>query len=243
MSKYSTTTTMEPLRIRRPNIIKFPVKQEEVEDEKKSVLDTDCKREDVLKEIFYKELNEIMDNWCTSYDDIAFSGGKMRGARGEDIENMVRRIINRVGEEYGLNIKAVKGSEDKKELKLEHNGRQIKKDHQVDIHIYKNDVMVAVIECKAYLDSCYYVRACDDFTLFKKFGYDIKKYIFALEDSIDVDTKVFTDVITDYVCDDIFYMLDGKRTSTKPIYDKKHRKEINREKVDYFIDRLCKLLL
>ncbi len=33
-----------------------------------------------------------------------------------------------------------------------------------------------------YLDSCYYVRACDDFKLFKKFGYNIKTFIFTLED-------------------------------------------------------------
>ena len=62
-----------------------------------------------------------------------------------------------------------------------------------------------------YLDSCYYVRACDDFKLFKKFGYNIKTFIFTLEDSIKKETKLFTDYLTDNVCDDIFYMLDGKK--------------------------------
>jgi len=188
----------------------------------------------------YIELNNIMDNWCKNYDE-SFSGGKMRKDRGEHIENFVKFVVNIFNSEYGVNVCAVKGFDNKKELKIP--GTEIKKDHQVDIHIYKNDIFIAVIECKAYLDSCYYIRACDDFKLFKKFGYDIKKYIFTLEDSIKDKTKLFIDYETDNVCDDIFYMLDGKRISTKPIYDKKHKKNINKDKLTYFIKSLQKLLI
>jgi len=195
---------------------------------------------DNIIENSYVELNNVMDSWCKNYDE-NFSGGKMRGDRGEDIENFVKNVVNMFSTKYGVNVRAVKGNYDKKELKIP--GTEIKKDHQVDIHIYKNDIFIAVIECKAYLDSCYYIRACDDFKLFKKFGYDIKKYIFALEDSIKEETKLFTDYETDNVCDDIFYMLDGKRTSTKPVYDKKHKKNINKEKLIYFIKSLQKLLI
>ena len=134
----------------------------------------------------------------------------MRGDRGENIENFVKKVINLFNIEYGVNVYAIKGNDDKKELKIPNT--EIKKEHQVDIHIYKNDIFIAVIECKAYLDSCYYIRACNDFTLFKKFGYNVKKYIFTLEDSIKDDTKIFIDYETDNVCDDIFYMLDGKRS-------------------------------
>jgi hypothetical protein len=183
-----------------------------------------------------------MDKWTNCYDE-NFSGGKMRGDRGDDIEQFVKNVINMFNDLYDINIKVVKGSNDKKELLLNHNDQIIKKEHQVDIHIYKNNIFIAVIECKAYLDSCYYVRACDDFRLFKKFGYNTKNYIFTLEDSIDNNTKIFTDVVTDYVCDDIFYMLDGKRTSTKPIYDKKYRKPINKNKLTYFIQSLHTLLV
>ncbi len=186
------------------------------------------------------ELNSIMDNWCKSYDE-NFSGGKMRGDRGEHIEGFVKNVINMFNTVFKGNVRAVKGSDDKKELKIPET--DIKKYHQVDIHIYKNDVFIAVIECKAYLDSCYYTRACDDFRLFRKFGYDIKKYIFTLEDSIKEETKFFTDYETDNVCDDIFCMLDGKRTSTKPIYDKKYKKQINEAKLIYFIESLEKILV
>lgn len=190
----------------------------------------------------YAELNNIMDKWCNNYDE-NYSGGKMRGDRGEDIENFVKNIVHMFKDLYKVNVYAVKGSNDKKVLTLNHNDKIIKKDHQVDIHIYKDNLFIAVIECKAYLDSCYYVRACDDFKLFKKFGYDIKQYIFSLENSIDENTKIFTDIITDHVCDDIFYMLDGKRTSTKPVYDKKHKKSINKNKLTYFIQSLHTLFI
>ena len=93
-----------------------------------------------------------------------------------------------------------------------------------------------MIECKAYLDSCYYVRACDDFKLFGKFGYNIPGYIFTLENSIDEDTRIFTDYVTDNSCKGIFYMLDGKRSSSKPIYNQHFRKQINKDKLIAFID-------
>jgi hypothetical protein len=197
---------------------------------------------DIIIENSYIELNNIMNNWCNNYEE-SFSGGKMRHDRGDDIENFCKNIIKMFGELYNLNIYAIKGKNDKKELSLNHKENIIKKEHQVDIHIYKEDKFIACIECKSYLDSCYYVRACDDFKLFKKFGYNIKNYIFSLENSIDENTKLFTDVITDYVCDDIFYMLDGKRTSSKPIYDKKNKKMINKEKLTYFIKSLRQLLI
>jgi hypothetical protein len=187
-----------------------------------------------------EELTGIMDKWCENYSE-NFSGGKMRGDRGADIEEFVRKTINRIGLEISRDLVAVKGSSNKKELKIQLGDKEIKKDHQVDIHIYLDGKFVAVIECKAYLDSCYYVRACDDFTLFKKFGYNVKKYLFTLENSIDEDTKMFTDHVTENVCDHIFCLLDGKRTSAKPIYDSKFRKPINMEKLYEFIDYMYEL--
>ena len=189
----------------------------------------------------YAELNTIMDNWCKNYDEKC-SGGKMRGDRGEDLEEFVKFVLNMFNNEY-VNVCAVKGSTDKKKLIVKTNdGKKIKKDHQVDIHIYKNGIFIAVIECKSYLDSCYYTRACDDFQLFRKFGYDIKQYIFSLEDSINEETKLFRDIMSDHVCDDVFYMLEGKRTSNKPIYERENKKNINKEKLTYFVTTLKKLL-
>jgi len=190
----------------------------------------------------YNKLTNILKKWCNSNKN-NFNAGQMRANRGDDIENYVKYIINLFSKLFNINIKCIKGNNDKKELIIKNNKKIIKKNHQVDIHIYKNNKFIAVIECKAYLDSCYYVRACDDFKLFKKFNYNIKNYIFALENSIDDNTKIFTDIITDNICDDIFYILDGKRKSSKPIYDIKYKKIINKTKLNYFIKSLKKLLL
>jgi hypothetical protein len=188
------------------------------------------------------ELNNIIDKWCHNYE-LNYNGGKMRYDRGNDIEIFCKNIITKINNLYKLNAYAIKGNDDKKELSLHHKDNIIIKQHQVDIHIYKNDIFIAVIECKSYLDSCYYVRTCDDFKLFKKFGYNIKNYIFSLENSIDEKTKIFTDVITDNICDDIFYIFDTKRSSSKPLYNKKYKKPINKEKLIYLITSLKNLLI
>ena len=197
---------------------------------------------DTIIESSNQELKFIMEKWCREHDGNC-SGGKMRYIRGDDIETFCRNVVQRFNDVYGVNVSALKGANDKKKLSLKCGEQILEKDHQVDVHIYKDNTFIAVIECKAYLDSCYYVRACDDFKLFKKFGYDVKHYIFSLENSIDTNTKAFTDEITDHICDDIFYVLDGKRVCTKPVYDKEHKKEINKDKLEYFIKSLYGLLV
>jgi hypothetical protein len=179
--------------------------------------------------------NTILDKWCDTFSN-NFQGGKMRGDRGEDIETFVRNLIHYIAEKTGRDLVAKRGNDDKKELRIE--GTAVKKMHQVDVHIYLNGQFVAVVECKAYLDSCYYVRACDDFDLFRRFNYPVKKYIFTLEDGMDNDTKIFIDYIRENACDGVFYMMDGKRSSGKPVYDTKYRKKINETNMGKFIDTI-----
>jgi hypothetical protein len=182
------------------------------------------------------ELSNMIDEWCESNSN-GCSGGEMRSKRGSDIETFVRTTINKVGEKLNIDLHARCGNDDKKDLQMDlPDGKKLIKQHQVDVHIYLNGVFVAVIECKAYLDSCYYVRACDDFKRFKKFGYNVKNCIFALENSISEETKIFTDFMNDNICNEIFYMLDGKRSSSKPVYDTTHKKTIHKIALTNFID-------
>jgi hypothetical protein len=191
----------------------------------------------------YRELNDIMENWCKSYE-AKCSGGTLRQVRGEDIETFVKGVITRFKEKFNINVLALTGSDDKKKLKrLNKNNREVSKLHQVDVHVYKDEKFIACIECKSYLDSCFYIRACDDFELFKKYNYDIKKYIFVLENSISDNTKDFTDDRYDYVCDDIFYMLDGKRSSENAVYKKDCKKPINKKSLSRFIESMETLLV
>lgn len=180
------------------------------------------------------DLQDIMDNWVKQYDKL--SGGQMRQLRGESIEKFVINLINKIGRDLNQNIFAIKGDHDKKILTCVTDNGDIIQHHQVDVHVYRDDKFVAAIECKAYLDKCYYTRACDDFTLFKKFDYNVNNYIFAFENSIADDALAFTNFVKDNICNKIFYMVDGKRSSVKPIYCKEYAKKVNRTCIIKFIN-------
>lgn len=188
---------------------------------------------DVVVEYAVDELTNLMNDWCNN-NETGCTGGKMREARGSGIEEYVIRVLTKLAVELQIPLVAKKGKYDKKQLRVPTS--DIVKEHQVDVHVYLNNKFIMVIECKAYLDSCYYVRACDDFNLFKKFNYDVKHVIFTLENSIDPSTKKFTDFVHDNVCDNVFYMLDGKRSSNKPIYEREHKKDVNKKNVRNFIE-------
>jgi len=189
------------------------------------------------------EINKILENWNLAHSS-GYDGGKMRELRGSSIETFVMNTINNIGKLYNVDFIAICGDNDKKDLVINlPDGKQLHKNHQVDIHIYKNKQFIAVIECKAYLDSCYYERACSDFAYFKKFGYNIRKIIFTFENSISYETKTFIDHMNERVCDDVFCIFDGKRTSGKPIYDIKHKKKINITKLTEYIDAMISLCL
>jgi len=198
-----------------------------------------------IKELIITEmmlnLEEIMQKWTTLTHSTNYTGGKMRGIRGENIESFVKNCIHFIAENENINLVAKCGKSDLKILELKHNGVVISKKHQIDVHIYLDEKFIAVIECKAYLDSCMYVRACDDFKIFKEFGYNLKNCIFAFEDSMDNDTKIFTDHMNKDICDGYFCILDGKRSSSKPVYDTHFKKEINRERVSQFINFIYSL--
>lgn len=186
-----------------------------------------------------ESINKITDNWIFINNN-GVTGGEMRRKRGIDIECLVIDIINCISKEYNSDIKAVNGNQDKKKLTINKNGIEINKFHNLDVHVYKNEKLIACIECKTYLDSCYYTRTLNDFMLFRKFNYDIKNYIFSLENSISTNTKEFMDVIYDNVCDNIFFIYDKKRQSSKPLYCES--KEININFVSKFVDEIVKLV-
>lgn len=164
-------------------------------------------------------------------------GGQIRASRGELVENMIDIVCKHLG------IKSLKGSNDMKVITVTgRDGNVYKQSHQVDRHLYYRGSLIAVVECKAYLDACYYVRACSDFKRMKKEYPGIKAFIFSLENSISDNSLAFTDVDFDYVCDGIFFMCDGKRSSSKPIYMKKYYKSIVSDKLIAFVNTLKKLL-
>jgi hypothetical protein len=164
-------------------------------------------------------------------------GGEIRALRGITCENMVDMICKE------LNIESRVGSKDLQTITITgRDGIEYTTKHQVDRHLYHKEKMIAIVECKSYLDSCYYVRTCSDFKRMAILHPNIKKIVFALENSISDNSKAFTDIDFDYVCDDIFYMCKGKRSSSKPIYTSEFSKEICPEQFETFITFLRSLL-
>ena len=163
-------------------------------------------------------------------------GGAIRGARGTLVETMIDLICADLGIESRI------GTNDTQPIVLTRNGKEFRCEHQVDRHLYVKGRLVAIVECKAYLDSCYYVRASSDFKRMKLLHPSIKAFVLALENSISEDAVVFTDADYDNVCDGIFYMCDGKRSSSKPIYKKQFAKSLHRAQFDAFVTALRTLL-
>lgn len=184
----------------------------------------------------YSDLNNVLESWCLEHEG-GSTGGQMRNSRGNKVELFVQGVIEKFKTSYGINVYAKIGETDKKDISI----GSITKEHQVDIHIYKDDKFIAVIECKSYLDKCYYGRACNDFKTFKDGGCDLKYFVFSLERSIKEDTKDFLNAQYQNVCDEIFYVLDGSRSSKKPIYDRRFKKPINKDKLKIFIKSMQKL--
>lgn len=143
-------------------------------------------------------------------------GGELRAARGNLVEDLVQDCCNLLG------LEARTGTKDKQTLTVGPHS----KEHQVDRHVYRNGVPVLFIECKAYLDSCYYVRACDDFTLMKLRHPNVPCIVVALENSMADDSKAFTDATHEGACSQVFYLCAGKRSSTRPLYHREHQKPI-----------------
>lgn len=181
--------------------------------------------------------NSIVEYYNTNTDKLENeTGGKIRAGRGNIVETMVDMICKSLGIECRV------GTSDLQRISIVSNGKEYSQEHQVDRHLYVGGRLIAVVECKAYLDSCYYVRACSDFKRMKKLHPNIKSYVFALENSISDEAVVFTDVDYDKSCDGIFYMCTGKRSSSKPIYKKEFAKVIRPESLASFVEQLRTLL-
>jgi hypothetical protein len=105
---------------------------------------------------------------------------------------------------------------------------------QVDRHLYVDDKLVALGECKAYLDRCFMERASSDFSRIKNGVKEKPKtFILALEDA--VGKTAFQYYMDEGHIDNVFYLCDGKRSPIKPIWRSEFYKPINEKKLDQFI--------
>lgn len=156
------------------------------------------------------------------------AGGKVRASTGKLVESLAEKIW--VGETGGTV---------KKERYQISNPQGDKLEFSVDKHCYAiNGELKLILECKAYLDRCFLARADHDISMIKlglkQGGRNVRFAILALENASADDALNFYLGMNNI--DDIFFLLDGRRTSAKPIWKAEHRKPINAQSLGRFVD-------
>lgn len=191
--------------------------------------------------ITHEQLDElhatISAHYTKSYDELetVTGGGELRSARGNSTEQIVDIVCRYLRETLGLNLESRVGKDDEQTITV----RDCTKKHQVDRHVYFNGRLVLIVEVKAYLDACYYTRACNDFKVMRIAHPDVKTVLLSLENGVADDAIVFTDAVFGDVCDKICYLCNGKRSSGKPMYRPEFRKPIEKEGLRSFIEMVC----
>jgi hypothetical protein len=194
--------------------------------------------EDIIP--FYDKLNDLVIEYCDkTLNEEVTEGGKrgISGALGEIIAEMILEFCcNHLKIE---NFKVYRGSSKKIKCYKDENSYV---DIQVDRHLDINDELKICTEAKTYLDSSMLVRAINNFQTIKEYKEEssIKCYIIALQNATKDETFNF------YVhndCDDVdnvFFLMDGSRKSSEPLYEPQYRKTINLERLKIAIETIIK---
>lgn len=179
---------------------------------------------------FYNELNLIVENYCNLAWE-SKEGGKRRKIMGDLGEEISHKIF-----EYCLNIleiknsKVYKGVEKKVMCKIDSDAYF---EAQVDKHIEIQNNLSIICECKTYLDKTYVERASSDFNIIRKYNTigdkKIFSYIISLQDCVKKETLAF--FMRDGHIDNVFILMNLKRSGNKPIWNPKYRKTIDIDKL------------
>lgn len=156
-------------------------------------------------------------------------GGEIRAARGELVELIVKDCCELVGLQHR------KGTSDMQTITV----GDFSKKHQVDGHIYKENTPVLFVEAKAYLDSCYYERACNDARIMKFTHPAVPVIVVALENSLADSAMAFSSAVFNGAVNQVFYLCSGKRSSMKPLYKRCHRKPIQVLALVQYLQSVC----
>lgn len=106
---------------------------------------------------------------------------------------------------------------------------------QVDWHVYRDNNLLMIIECKTYLDACYLKRAIDDFETIRKIKKSVPAVVFSGQNAVGKNAWGF---YNDEYKFDSFFVNTQKRRSGNPVYkscDPLDEKELRR-----FIEYVCK---
>jgi hypothetical protein len=179
---------------------------------------------------FQNQLNSIVNDYC----DRAWQsngGGMKRKIMGELGEEISQKIIEYCVSDLNIqNSKVYRGGEKKIMCKIDNTAYF---EAQVDKHVEIENNLRIICEAKTYLDKTYVERASSDFNIIKKYNKSGNKkifsYIISLQDCVKKETLSF--FMKDGHIDNVFILMDLKRSGTKPIWNPNFRKSINLDKL------------
>ena len=185
----------------------------------------------ITKEMIVTEIegmyNDSMSSANKIYEESENGGGKVRQANGDLVEKMFKRIAYLVCNMNGFNSVKITGKKDDSIRIHSKSGGYI--DASVDVHVIVPETVSFFAECKTYLDKCYLDRASSDLKHFKKPDTKNVCFIISLENAVSKNSETY--FLDEGYIDNIFYLVDGKRSSAKPIWKKDHFKPLNKSKV------------
>ena len=212
-----------------------------------------------LTELVITDMQEVYNRYTKEMSECT-EEGKMRKLSETFIEDLFQTALSRISKETGINIESRVGSTDCFERRIVDAGEVLEdKKIQVDRHNYINGRLVFVTENKSNLDLCYTKRALFDFidigNAIHESGKDprkIKYIIFSGQTAIEDKAKKFS--IADFkqktsrmystfleklfgkahgLEAEIFFVINGKRASTKPVY--KTNPGLNENEIERFV--------
>jgi hypothetical protein len=185
---------------------------------------------DNINDFYIKNIKSV-----SKYSGGNNTGGKIRqsmGNLGEELAGLTWLEVAKLYSRISTPIEPKKGEKDKKKCV---NKKGNTYDAHVDKHCYIDNKFILAIESKSYLDSCYYARASSDFRLLKEYyKKNLTCIVLSIEDAAKDSSKKFVE--DEGWVDGLFILTDGKRSSAKPIWNKKFHKKLNYEKVGKFVD-------
>jgi hypothetical protein len=179
---------------------------------------------------FHNELNLLIEEYC----NLAWQsneGGKRRKIMGDLGEKISHKIFEYCLSSLQINNSRVYRGDDKKIMcKIDDEAYF---EAQVDKHVEIDDDLRIICEAKTYLDKTYVERASSDFNIIRKYNTNNDKkifsYIISLQDCVKKETLNF--FMRDGHIDNVFILMDIKRSGIKPIWDPNFRKTINLDKL------------
>jgi hypothetical protein len=195
-------------------------------------------KEDLIE--FLEDLNQIVHEDCETAWKIN-KAGMRRKIMGEMGEKITQKIIDYCVTYCGIsNTLLYIGSKEKIRCQIDKNSYV---DAQTDRHLKIKDKLVLICEAKTYVDASMVARARADFGDIKKYnenGKSILSCIISLQDSVKKESLNFH--MAQGTIDYVFFLMDSKRQSSKPIFRPEFRKKISLDRLYECINKLIEKL-